>query len=788
MRRALIIDDSLTVRMDLQELFREHAFEVSACESLKCAREELAQTLPDVVVLDLHLPDGDGIEFLRELRSTPLTAKLGVILLSAQADVEQQLRGLSIGADEYVAKPYDAEQLVERADSLARRKRAATVLVIDDSLTYRERLRDLVESAGYSVITAKTGEEGLHLAAVRRPTAIIVDYMLPGIQGDSVIRRIRQEGKLRRTPTLLLTASEDPADQLRALEAGADTFVRKDQDSDVLLACLNSIIRSASTPSALEDSEGMESERVVVVGDSSFALQLSAELKSPEVSVLAVRTDSVSRLSNLRQVDCLVLDARELHVDVIEAEIQAIKRDAERVGTRVIVVGEDDLRHLMITYMNAGADDYVDATAGIQVIAARVSAHLRRKRLEDENRGIREHILRNRLVAETQKELARAAASRNQELQQLAETIPALVWTCNPEGKLTYSNSRWHEYTGMSQEQTQGEGWIQALHPEDRQSTEEAFRNSMRTGAAFEAEYRIRNAKGTYRWFIGRALPVRLNGAIARWFGTAIDIEDRRQAEEALRRSEKIAATGRLAASIAHEINNPLAAVVNMLYLLPFAIKQDTQKALEYVDMAQQEISRVSHITRQTLAFYRDSGSAVPIDVCPLVDEILRIYASKARDAGVILDPQMDCKRHIEGYTGEVRQVVSNLVANAIEASPAGNRVTVRVCPWWDLRNGRSGVRISVHDRGRGIPRDFLPQLFKPFATTKGQKGTGLGLWVSQSIVEKHAGHIRVRSCTCKDRSGTSFTVFLPSAAHTPSPHEDEIRELFGDVGRELLE
>src|SRR5512140_3109947 len=129
--------------MDLSERFQEHGFEVSA-------REVLVQNSADVVILDLHLPDGDGIDFLRELRSAPPTANLGVILLSARSDVEQQLRGFAIGADDYVGKPYDADALVNRADSLARRKRAATVLVIDDSLTYREQLRELVGSAGYS--------------------------------------------------------------------------------------------------------------------------------------------------------------------------------------------------------------------------------------------------------------------------------------------------------------------------------------------------------------------------------------------------------------------------------------------------------------------------------------------------------------------------------------------------------------------------------------------------------------------------------------------------------------
>jgi len=786
-QRVLIIESSLTIRMDLAESFEESGFETTACESLDCARESLRRSSPHVLILDLHLPDGDGIDFLSELRESPTTADVGIILLSAREEAEELLRGVSIGADEYVAKPYDTVELLERAELLARRERGATVLVIDDSLTYRERLREILETAGYGVITAENGEDGLHLASVRRPTAIIVDYMLPGIQGDAVIRRIRQEGRLRRTPTLLLTASDDPYDQLRALEAGADTFVRKDQDPDVLLACLNSIVRAASTPSALVDSATEDRPRVIVVSTQGLFALLESEIDSRDMELIVVPNSELLATLTAGNVDCVVLDARGSDSQAVQSEIQGVKRNSELGGTRVVVIGESDERQLMIAFMNIGADDYVGAISGVQVIAARVRAHLRRKRLEDENRNLREHLLRNQLAAETQKELARTAAIRNEELQQLAETIPALVWTCSPDGQLTYSNSRWQDYTGIHAEQTLGDGWFQVLHPEDRSRTVNAFRGAIDSGSLFQAEYRMRSADGAYRWFLGRALPVRSQGKVARWFGTAIDIEEGRRAEEALRRSEKIAATGRLAASIAHEINNPLESVTNILYLLPGAIRQDPELAASYVDIAQQEIARVSHITRQTLAFYRDTGKAEEIEICPLVNEVIRMYSSKAREAKVTIEMQLECGERIVGFTGEVRQVIGNLVANAIEASPAGAKVAIRVCLWWNWQTGQSGVRVAVHDSGRGIPPGFAAQLFKPFATTKGQKGTGLGLWVSQSIVEKHGGSIRFRSSVKPGCSGTCFAVFLPSAPHEPNSHEDEVRRVFGHVGRELL-
>ncbi len=810
-RRVCIVDDSLTVRMDLGEALQQAGFETALCADLQCARGCLSGAAVDLIVLDVRLPDGDWIEFLRHLRSSPATAHVPVMLLSTQAEVADRLRGLEIGAEEYLGKPYDRQQVVRRARELTAAtdgdRRRMSILVIDDSATYRESLRERLQEAGFAVLTAETGEQGLHVAAAERPAAMVVDYMLPGISGAGVIRRVRQDVALRRTPALLLTASEDPADELRALEAGADTFVRKDQDFDVVLACLNAIVRSASTPAAVEPAPVTSPRRIALVGCSADYLhELQRQFAGETIEIEGRAAEEITASLPPGALDCVVIDA-----DLDLAPAQQLVRTAKATtlpDARFVVIGSSDARAAFVETMNAGADDYVPSSAGPALLAARVRAHLRRKELEDENRAIREQILRNQLAAQAQKELARATAAANDELrrlaeiaegkareaeesrhefQQLSEAVPAVVWTSDARGATEHLNQRWYEYTGLSPEESLGDRWTHALHQEDRLPATNAWRISIATGKEFQYEYRLRRRDGEYRWFLGRAVPLRSAAGISRWFGTATDIHERKLAEEALRRSEKIAATGRLAAAIAHEINNPLAAVVNALYLLQTAVKDDPDAALHYVRTAQSEIERVSHITRQTLAFYRDTDRPESVDVCGLIQELMDVYAGKARAEEVTLETDLRCPVQAFGFPGEIRQVISNVLANAIEASERGSLVRMRARRSRDWRSGRAGVRILIVDRGKGISPAVLRDLYKPFVTTKGQKGTGLGLWVSQSIVQRHNGTLRYRTSSRSGRSGACFSIFIPSAAVQDGPPA-ELGKLFSDIGRELLD
>lgn len=234
------------------------------------------------------------------------------------------------------------------------------------------------------------------------------------------------------------------------------------------------------------------------------------------------------------------------------------------------------------------------------------------------------------------------------------------------------------------------------------------------------------------------------------------DITDRKLAEYAMRTAEKLAATGKLANAIAHEINNPLEAITNLLYLARSTDKvEDIQQHLE---QASSELARISRITKQTLSFHRDTQRPVPINLAELIADVIALYEGIALAKQVRLNFEAQPTPRIHGFPGQLTQVFANLIRNAIDASPASSEVTVRLRPLY----GGKCASIVVHDRGPGIPISVREKIFDPFFTTKELKGSGLGLWVSRRIVAKHAGVIRFRSSGGEGRNGTSFAVFLP--------------------------
>lgn len=257
----------------------------------------------------------------------------------------------------------------------------------------------------------------------------------------------------------------------------------------------------------------------------------------------------------------------------------------------------------------------------------------------------------------------------------------------------------------------------------------------------------------------------------------------RRQAmERSAFEAEKLATTGRLAATIAHEINNPLEAVANLIYLLETDTKLPPE-AREHARVAQRELGRVSHIAKQTLSFYRDTGKPDNFNVVAAVQEVIDLYGPKARSRSLtvrLFDGNIEIA--IQGYLGELRQVVSNLLLNAMDASPEGATVLVRAKR--ARAAGRAGVRITFADRGPGIPRELLGKLFQPFFTTKEQRGTGLGLWVALGIVTRHGGNIQIASSTRPKRHGTCVSVWLPvESMDGPYPGRRRFEQVGDRVG-----
>ncbi len=300
------------------------------------------------------------------------------------------------------------------------------------------------------------------------------------------------------------------------------------------------------------------------------------------------------------------------------------------------------------------------------------------------------------------------------------------------------------------------EQWLSSVHPEDREHTTRAVAAALENRSDYDVEYRTIRADGSMYWTAARAaIEFDAAGNPARMVGMCMDITHRKLTEAALRKTEKLAAAGRLAATIAHEVNNPLEAVMNLIFLVRNEPNQHERNRL--LEMADKELQRVSHITRQTLGFYRDSGRAVKVDLNEVVNNVLDVFQGKLKTKGVLAHFEPRGKTVVYGAPGEITQVVSNLISNAIDASRPGSAIRVRV------RHRSDSAVLVVSDHGSGISSTAKSKIFEPFFTTKKDVGTGLGLWISRRIVETHGGTIRFRSSDGSKATGTVFRVSLRS-------------------------
>lgn len=239
----------------------------------------------------------------------------------------------------------------------------------------------------------------------------------------------------------------------------------------------------------------------------------------------------------------------------------------------------------------------------------------------------------------------------------------------------------------------------------------------------------------------------------------ARDITERKLTEAALFESERMAAIGHLAASIAHEVNNPLEAILNLAYLLEQHPSLD-EEARAYTRLLLGEVVRVGEITRRTLSFYRDTSHPIEIEMMSLLDGVLKLHQPLLDQRSIRLVTRFTRPAYVWGRPGELRQVFTNLIGNSIDALPRGGTIRVGVTRGTDAE----GACISIADNGPGIPQGLRDKIFQPFFSTKHAKGTGLGLWISQGIIRKYGGHIRLRSWTAPSpQTGTIFRVTLPS-------------------------
>ena len=327
-------------------------------------------------------------------------------------------------------------------------------------------------------------------------------------------------------------------------------------------------------------------------------------------------------------------------------------------------------------------------------------------------------------------------------------------------------NNRQAEFFGLTPEEVVGRTLTEMAPIEGlRELFEQVLRGEPVVNYPLEGELVTR--PGEYRYWTVSYFPVlAADGTVQAITAASLEVTQQKKAELALVESEKLAAVGRLAASIAHEINNPLESVTNLLYLA--SLSAELSQVRDYLETAQRELRRVAAITSQTLRFHKQATKPQAVTATELLGSVVSLYQGRLVNAGVQIEERHRGTETVRCFEGEIRQVLSNLISNAIDAVGAeGGRLLLRTRSGTDWSTGRRGVIFTVADSGTGMPTSVLRRVFEPFYTTKGVTGTGLGLWVSQEIVRRHQGALHVRSSQRPHGSGSVFSMFLPFEAAT---------------------
>jgi len=445
MAAVLIVDDSLTVRTDLGDALEVAGFRAMPCASIAEARTALRSHTIALAILDVRLPDGDGIELLEQIRRDHTLAALPVLMLSSEAGIKDRVRGRRMGANDYVGKPYDTVHVIARVRQLIGGPPVRDlVLIVDDDPLFRTDLGAALTAAGFAVATAAGGAEGLQLAASSRPTAIVVAAIMPDVDGASVIRRLRLDSSLRTTPCLLTTpplqksTAEAKEGEVRALEAGADGFVRKD-DLGVVIARVRALLRSSSSI-RIDAGSLLTPKRILAVDDDpDFLGLLGDRLRKRGYDVARASSgEEAIQLLTVQTVDCILLDRSMAGIGGLET-CRRLKASPLVRDTPLIILTAHDQRDAVIEGLGAGADDFISKGAGFDVLGARIQAQIRRRQVDDEQRRVREQLLRSELeasearaakaLAETRAVMAEELARTNIELAQANRELEAFSYS-----------------------------------------------------------------------------------------------------------------------------------------------------------------------------------------------------------------------------------------------------------------------------------------------------------------------------------------------------------------------
>jgi signal transduction histidine kinase len=466
-----------------------------------------------------------------------------------------------------------------------------------------------------------------------------------------------------------------------------------------------------------------------------------------------------------RYVLSRILTRAGLNVEQVATGKAALERVRELPDLVILDVKLPDISGYQVCHQ-IKSDRATAAVPVLQISASFVSNESKVQALEGGADGYLTHPIDATVLVATVKSLLRLkqaeAISRlsAQQWQSTVDALPEHLVLLDTENKVVRCNRAFIELIGKPFSEVIGSDGVAIL--------DQVLGSAKFLTGPLTTRYVAELQRGSH-WFRVTADAVQATDQRIGSIVVLTNITDRKLAEEYLRNAEKLAATGRLAQTIAHEINNPLEALTNLLYL---ASHTDEPEGIhEYLRQAAKELDRVAKITKQVLSFHRETKIPVELDVQDMVHSVLALYEIQLRGKQIEVDYEPGRSFKVCGFPGELRQVMANLIGNAIDASPDQGKITIRIRH--ATHHGVPGIVFSIHDTGPGIPREIRDHILEPFFTTKELRGTGLGLWLAKSIVLKHEGSLSFRSNCDPGHSGTCFRIFLPGG-HAAEAHAND--------------
>ena len=641
------------------------------------------------------------------------------------------------------------------------RHEQANILMVDDQpgklLSYEAILRDLDEN----LIKARSAREALDILLRQDVAVVLMDVSMPDIDGFELADMMHQHPRFQKIAIIFISAVHlTDLDRIKGYQSGAVDYISVPVVPEVLRAKVSVFAELHRKTRQLEQLNRELEQRVEERTEKIRELNSQLEQRVTELETImqvlpvgvAVSQDpecrsitcnaALSELLGVEPGDNMVVTKDEIQGRPFEIYQQGRRLEIEALPLQMSAKTGQQLGSMELEIRRVGGDSSYLLANAIPLfredgkVRGAVGAFFdmtRRKQLEN--------LLRERA--------------------DLLELATEAVMVRDMSGVLRYWNAGAEALYGWRREEVLGKKIDDVLHTRVQGDSRgsDGVDSALAENGRWSGDL-IQVTRDGLEIVVASRQALKEDGSAVLEINR--DITAQLRAEDALRRTERLAAMGRVAGVIAHEINNPLESITNTFYLLRQHPSLDDE-ARYYAKLGEEELLRVSHITRQTLGFYRESKDAVEVSLAELLDEILEFQARRLEISHIAIHKKYLSRGTIQGFPGELKQVFLNLIGNAVQAMPDGGTLRLRVSEASN-RNGRNaGIYISVTDTGSGIPPEHAKHLFEPFFTTKSNKGTGLGLWISKGIVQKYGGTIRFRSRQRPGGNVTSFQVFFPS-------------------------